>query len=200
MPTEIHVIVDRSGSMYECIDDTIGGFNTFLANQKADTSDECFFSLYQFDHEYTVSFKNKPIQEVEPLTKDSFQPRGQTALLDAIGRTIIGIGDSNNKIIVVIQTDGQDNSSKEFDKNKIKEMIKQKEDEDWKVIFLGANQDAITAAGSLGINQNRAMSYSQTPQHVNSCFRSLSAAVSRNRSGAGDTGFTEIERTQSIQK
>ena len=77
-------------------------------------------------------------------------------------------------------------------------MIKKKENDGWKFVFLGANQDAIKTAAGLGINQNSAMTYSQTPHNVNACFRGLSDAISRTRSGEDEEiSFTENERTNS---
>ena len=197
--TQIHFILDRSGSMYEILNDTIGGFNSFIQSQKNDQNGECFMNLYQFDHEYTVSYQNKSIKEVEMLNEDTFIPRGRTALLDAIGRTIncVSIDKEINNIVVIL-TDGQENSSREFTYKQITKMIKKKENIGWKFVFLGANQDAIETAAGLGINQNSAMTYSQTPHNVNACFRGLSDAISRTRSGEDEEiTFTENERENS---
>ena len=195
--TSIHIILDRSGSMWECMDDTIGGFNTFISDQRVDKSNECRISLYQFDHEYMEVYRDRKIEEVSNLSREDYCPRGQTALLDAIGRTIGGIKEEG-KVVVVIITDGQDNMSKEFELGSIKKMIEKKKEDGWNFVFLGANQDAIVAGGNLGIGRDSSMTFSQTPQNVNSCFRNLSAAISRNRSGE-DIVFTPKEREESIE-
>ena len=206
MNTYIHFVLDRSGSMWETLTDTIGGFNSFINSQKNDKNGECYMSLYQFDHEYEIVYENKNINDVEILTEKTFIPRGQTALLDAIGRTIICIdrclsnseNSENSNIIVVILTDGYENSSKEFTHSKITKMIDDKNSNGWKFVFLGADQDAIKIAATLGINENSAMTYAQTPQNVRACFSGLSSAVMRARSGeSSNICFTQEERINS---
>jgi len=203
MNTHIHFVLDRSGSMWQTLTDTIGGFNQFLSSQKKDPNGECFFNLYQFDHEYQIVYQNKNIQEVEELTDKTFEPRGQTALYDAIGRTIScvpSVEKETNNIIIVILTDGEENSSKEFNYKTIADMIEQKENDGWKFVFLGANQDAIKTAANIGIKQNSAMTYSQTPQNVRACFNGLSSAISRSRSGISDNiKFSKTERMKSFE-
>ena len=130
--TYIHFILDRSGSMYEIIHDTIGGFNSFIKQQKDNMNKDyeildnngnsikqktnIYFSLYQFDHVYRICYKNKIISDVEDLNYDTFIPRGQTALFDAIGITVSKIKKINedDNIIVVILTDGEENCSKKY--------------------------------------------------------------------------------------
>lgn len=201
--TNIHFLLDRSGSMYECLTDTIGGFNSFIASQRAENSDECYMSLYMFDHEYEIVYLKKSMNDVQELNTTNFVPRGQTALFDAIGQTISSVNAMNNEninVIVVILTDGQENSSQEFSSGKIKDLISDKENEGWKFVFLGANQDAITTAGHLGIKRESAMTYAQTPNGVRNTFSSLSSAVSRTRQGVKSINFTDQERICSQMK
>lgn len=206
MDINIHFILDRSGSMWETLNDTIGGFNSFIHSQKkqlVNGEQKCLMSLYQFDHEYNILYKNREISNVNELNTETFVPRGQTALIDAIGRTISEISEENNsknknKIIVVILTDGMENCSKEFKHKKVMEMIKIKEKEGWQFVFLAANQDAIETAGNLGINRKSAMTYAQTPQNVRACFNGLSDAVWRTRTGdSNGVEFTPQERQSS---
>ena len=201
MTTQIHFVLDRSGSMWDILGDTIGGFNTFLQSQQTDQNGQCFMNLYQFDHEYQVTYQNLPIKEAPFLTTDTFIPRGQTALLDAIGRTISCVKVDNQtetKNIVVILTDGYENSSSEFNYKTISNMIMEKEKSGWEFVFLGANQDAIKTAAGLGIKKNSAMTYAQTPQNMKACFSGLSNAISRTRSGETENiSFTQEERTNS---
>jgi uncharacterized protein YegL len=199
MTTHIHFILDRSGSMWEINDDTIGGFNSFIEEQKKNNDNECYMSLYQFDHEYQIIYKNKKISDIENLNNDTFIPRGQTALFDAIGRTVNNIiNEENVKNIVVILTDGFENASNEFTHNNINTLIKNKEKENIEFVFLGANQDALKTASNLGINTNSAMTYAQTPENVRACFSGLSSAISRTRSGSTEQiSFTKVERNNS---
>lgn len=219
--TYIHFILDRSGSMYEIIHDTIGGFNSFIKQQKENITKDydildnngnsikqktnIKFSLYQFDHEYIIDYENKPITEVEELNLTTFLPRGQTALLDAIGMTIKTIKKKkkDDNIIVVILTDGEENSSKEYSKEHINKLITEKRKDGFEFVFLGANQDAIKSAGRLGISQNSAMTYSANKKNVNACFRGLSDAIERTYSTPQAAGrrinFTQEERTMSSE-
>ena len=166
------LILDRSGSMDTCLDDTIGGFNAFLREQ---TVDGGTLSLILFDHEYTPVYDKKPILEVEPLTRETFVPRGSTALLDAIGKTIKSITDDRTPMIAIL-TDGQENASHAFTKAHIKDLIETKTKEGWTFAYLGANQDAFAEAGSIGIKPGATLNFdaNRTPD----AFRELSQAMS----------------------
>jgi Mg-chelatase subunit ChlD len=168
-------ILDRSGSMETCRDDTIGGFNAFLGEQKVEGGT---LTLILFDHEYQVVYSAKPIEEVAPMTRDAFVPRGSTALLDAIGKTIKDT--PTGTPTVVILTDGQENSSHQYTKAHIKDLVEQKTKEGWTFVYLGANQDAFAEAGGLGIAPSCTVNYDvrRTPD----AFRALSAAMSSQAS------------------
>ena len=175
MAPPIFFLLDRSGSMDMCRDDTIGGFNAFVSDQRA-LNPDALMTLWQFDHEVLVSYTNKPLSEVPPLTRETFQPRGSTHLLDTIGEAM-----KSNPLaeppIVVIFTDGQENGSHKFNKAGIKEMVEQKTSDGWTFVYLGANQDAFEEAGALGISAGTTMNYDvhDTPN----AFRELSATVSQ---------------------
>lgn len=158
--TDITVVLDVSGSMADCIDDTIGGFNTFVEDQKKHGSNASL-TLVQFDNHYEVVYEARPIGEVPPLTRETFVPRGGTALLDAIGRTINSVGarlaatpesERPDKVFLFILSDGGENSSREFaDKNKVGEMIKHQQDKyNWVFLYAGADFDAYEAGRSFG--------------------------------------------------
>jgi hypothetical protein len=160
--TEIVCILDRSGSMESIRADAIGGFNTFIEGQKK-VAGTASVSLVLFDHEYSIAYSNIGLNEVKLMDSATFVPRGSTALLDAIGRTINDVGarlsnmledDRPEKVMVCILTDGYENCSKEFTKSKIKEMIElQRNQYNWEFSYLGANQDAFAEAGNLGISK-----------------------------------------------
>jgi uncharacterized protein YegL len=180
--TEIICIVDRSGSMAIIRDDAIGGFNAFLEEQKKEPG-KATMTFIQFDTEYEVIYENKPLKEIPPLDGKTFRPRGMTALLDAIGRTVETVKKrlSNvpkknrpSKVIVSILTDGEENSSREFKLKKIKEMIKhQKEKHSWEFIFLGANQDAFAEAVKIGIDKKDAFNFVATGAGIQSAYKNL---------------------------
>ena len=169
-------LLDRSGSMETCRTDTIGGFNAFVADQKTLGGK---LTLVQFDHEIKNVFENVPLGEVNPLTSDTFQPRGSTALMDAIGRTIKTHW-SKKGVVFIIQTDGEENSSHAYTKAHIKDLIEQKTKDGWTFMYLGANQDAFAEAGSMGIAPAATLHYdvALTPE----AFRQLSATVSQQAS------------------
>ena len=188
--SEIVIVLDRSGSMSSCKTDAEGGLNSFIEQQKKQPG-RALFTLIQFDTEYEFVHRAKPIGEVPhcPLV-----PRGMTALLDAVGRGIAETGDRLSKmdekdrpglVVFVIITDGYENSSKEFTKERIKAMIQHQQDVyKWQFTFLGANQDAFAEAGGLGI-KGAAANY--TPTTAKSAFAAAAGNVSRMRA-CGLTG------------
>ena len=183
-------ILDRSGSMETCRDDTIGGFNSFVEDQKATGGT---LTLIQFDHEYMVSYLQKPITECEHLTHETFKPRGSTALLDAIGNMIKSWTAPGSPSIVIL-TDGQENASVKFTKAHIKDLIEQKTKEGWSFAYLGANQDAFAEAGSIGIAPGCTLNYDAT--RTPDAFRALSAAVSCQASGQSQT--VDLSQTRTV--
>jgi uncharacterized protein YegL len=173
-------LLDRSGSMESCWTDTIGGYNSFVASQKSLGGT---MSLILFDHEYETVYQNKPISDVENLTMETYQPRGSTALLDAMGRCI---KESNvNNPTVIILTDGLENASRTYTNAHIKDLVDQKTKEGWTFVYLGANQDAFAEGGKLGIDPRCTANFdvTKTPQ----LFATLSAAVSRHATGESQT-------------
>ena len=194
--TEIIVITDRSGSMDEVKADTIGGFNTFLKGQQELKEGRCLLTYCQFDTVYEVVHEALPIEEMKPLDEKTFVPRGGTALLDAVGKTIDEVGARLAKIpeakrpgnvVVVIMTDGEENSSSDKYKNgKLKEMVKrQAADYDWTFIFLGQNIDAFAEGDAIGFsNQNTHMfvgNVSDGGTGVRHAYMAANAAVGGTR-------------------
>jgi hypothetical protein len=166
--TEIAFVLDRSGSMECCQQAAIDGFNQFLVDQQK-TEGLGKLTLVLFDDEYMVPISSVPVPEVVPLTDHTYQPRGCTALLDAIGKTIDDLGqrldalqekDRPGQVIVAILTDGLENASRRFTWKEIAGKIKHQTDVyKWVFLFLGANQDAIATAANLSIAANNAANY-----------------------------------------
>jgi hypothetical protein len=187
---EIARVVDRSGSMYSITTDAIGGFNAFLEGQKADPG-SARLTLVLFDHEYQVVHESADIQSVPPLNEDTYEPRGSTALLDSLGRTIDDTGkrlaampedERPRKVIVAILTDGMENASQHYSHGKISEMITHQRDVyDWDFVFLAANQDAIAEAGKLSIGADHAIAFAATAQGVREAYTTMSDRVSASR-------------------
>lgn len=180
--TEIVVVLDRSGSMQSISASTVDGFNKFLDEQK-NAEGEAFVTLVQFDDRYEVDYKSVPVKDVNPLINgETFKPRGMTALLDAIGKTVNEL-ETDRDVVFVIITDGDENASREFKRDAIMKMIKTLEDEKgWYFLFLGANQDAISAGGNIGISGNKSFTYSATDTGTASAFASFSNNISNYRS------------------
>lgn len=206
--TELVLVVDRSGSMMSCKNDAQGGINAFIEKQKNEPG-EANLTLVQFDGLYEFVENGTPIKNVKPY---DLQPRGNTALLDAVGRAISETGsrlaamneaDRPGLVIVVIVTDGQENASKEYKNDQIKEMIKtQQEKYNWQFIFLGATADTFDVASTIGIGAAGTALYST--QHVHQSYFATSDNVSRMRScaavgGVVDASFTVAERESMVQ-
>lgn len=165
--TAVFFILDRSGSMSPAWSDVVGGYKTFIKEQKEEEG-ECRFSLAAFDDKYDLLWDYVDIQEVDEELRVS--PRGMTRLLDAFGKSINSLGESlakekeenrPEKVLLVIQTDGFENDSKEFSRSQIKEMIThQKEKYNWDFLFLGANEDCLDIAKDVGIGANCVSTYS----------------------------------------
>ena len=178
--TEIVVILDRSGSKNEIGKSTVDGFNTFLNEQK-NAEGEAFLTLIQFDDRYEISYKNTPIKEVNPLIlNETFVPRGSTALLDAIGKTIEEL-ETERDVILVIITDGFENASRTYKKEAVMKIIETKENEGWNVLFLAANQDAISAGGSIGVKSQKSMSWGTDEISIGNTYSSLSFNIGNYR-------------------
>lgn len=206
--TDITVLLDRTGSMEPIRDDTIGGLNQFLEGQKA-IPGNAVFSLIQFDSQdpFEVIHRARPIHQVPPLTAATYVPRAATPLLDAIGRTINDMGfrfngmpesERPSKVILAIMTDGEENSSHEFTKDMIFDMIsRQRDTYKWEIVFLGANQDAIQVGRTLGMQPQNTMTYAYTTAGARNAFRSLHTNTTAYRSGmVGTMAFTPEQRTE----
>lgn len=166
--TELVFILDRSGSMHGLIDDTIGGFNSLIEKQRG-VEGECVVSTVLFDSRSTVLHDRVPLSAVKPMTRSDYIPRGNTALIDAIGGAVKHIGnvhkyareeDVPHNTMFVIITDGMENASRLYTSDKVKAMIeRQKERYGWEFIFIGANIDAVETAKEFGISEDRAVDY-----------------------------------------
>ncbi|MBP3791427.1 MAG: VWA domain-containing protein [Methanobrevibacter sp.] len=166
-------IMDRSGSMCGSEKDTIGGFNSFIQKElKKELNTRVTVVL--FDHEYEVLYKRKPIHEVPELTDNEYWVRGSTALLDAIGRTINSLDkEINNKALVVIMTDGYENSSCEYTKEQIRNLIS---NHSWEFLYIGADIDSYSEAANFGFRKSRVANYQKSKIGVEEMYTSVSDA------------------------
>lgn len=190
--TSITVVLDRSGSMEPLLNDTLGSFNKFLKDQKAVPGD-AVFTLALFDDQYKLVHDCVPISEVPELTKETYVIGGMTALLDAIGKTINATGaklaamkeeDRPSKVIFVVLTDGEENSSKEFKHDKVMEMLEhQRTKYSWECLFLGAGKDAIKAGTSMGFASTSSYQYSASAAGTHRTFDAISSSLGSYRRG-----------------
>lgn len=187
--TEIAIILDRSGSMASIASDAIGGFNTFLTAQRREEG-EARLTLILFDNLYEVPIKSLPLPQVPDLTPATFQPRGNTALLDAIGHTLKKMTTSfaarpaekkPEKIIVAILTDGLENASTLYTQPHISDLITEKRAQGWEFVFLAANQDAFAAAERLSIAREDAVNFSADAAGTAQVFQQMSLRVAEKR-------------------
>lgn len=180
--TDITIILDRSGSMNSIKQATIDGFNSFIKEHQT-LSSTVKLTLVQFDHEYEIVYQNKNIKKVNCLNDSTFHPRGTTALLDAIGKSI----DHNKKyfkaldaskrpknVIIAVITDGFENASELYSRNDIfKKIDKQKKKDNWTFVFIGANQDAIVEGAKFGFSKEQCLSMKASKIGVNHAFNSF---------------------------
>jgi hypothetical protein len=205
--TRIAIILDRSGSMESCKESTVAGFNGFIRSQK-EIPGEATVKLVQFDDQYETAF-DKRLEECPELNQSTFVPRGSTALLDAQGRTIVELGqelaalpeqERPSKVIVVTLTDGVENASRQYNLEKIGEMIREQRDKyNWDFVFLGANQDAIATAAAMSIPLPSAMSYSTSKAGIAATMAAVSNYVGAARKGKA-AAFSAEDRKAAVEK
>jgi hypothetical protein len=161
---DIIVIMDESGSMDSLGTEPLEAVNTFINTQKNSIeNDESTFTLWKFNTEITLAIDNEPLKNVEPFT--DFVPQSMTALYDAIGKAIDKKKDAKN-VVCVIVTDGLENASQEYTGTIIKNKIQEQETKNnWKFIYLGANQDVFASGKNIGLNLNRCVSFAAHEGH-----------------------------------
>lgn len=197
--SEVLFILDRSGSMGSFGDETRTQLNSIIKESKnTDGDGEMNFSLVMFDNDYEKVIDRKNIKEVETLSKDVNFARGSTALFDAIGRSFNELGEQlasepeeqrPSKVVVFILTDGQENSSQEFSKSQIEEMVKRQEnDYNWEVNFVSSDLSATHDAQSYS---TRNMSVNSVPgsQGRTALYSKMSAYTSNLAKGNFNASF-----------
>jgi uncharacterized protein YegL len=192
--TDITIVLDKSGSMGPLRNDTIGGLNAFLSEQQKKEGDKVLLTVVQFSYGSETTINRQRIEDVEPFTLADYIPSGGTALLDAVGDAISKAGarframNENKrpaKVLFVIITDGEENSSTRYTLDRIKSMITEQQDTyKWQFVFLGANQDAFQSAHNFGIYSWNTSNYVHTSTGVANMYRSLASNVTSYRKDA----------------
>jgi len=212
--TLCHIILDMSGSMRGIASATREGLNNYINTMKEDKNDDIVLvSVTVFDSEgwhgdisvhIDTIMDMVPLADIPEITEEHYKPRGGTPMYDAIGKAVCrtesaleGIEGSPEVLLVVI-TDGDENTSQEFKQNQIKTLLETKEGQGWSTIYLGANQDAWAVGSSLGINSGNVKAYAATVDGIKDdvfasvanatvCYRSMKSEA--KIAGVGD-GYT----------
>ncbi len=203
---EILMIIDKSGSMYSMTDDTIGGFNSMIQKFK-DKKFTARVSTVFFNNEMKLIHDRQDLDTVKEITTKEYQAEGTTALLDAVGKSVTKLAgypdlkeSKDTQVIVVIITDGMENSSKEYQKSTIKTMIDDRQKDGWKFVFLGANIDAAHEASTLGINPENAVKYKNTGKGVRANYEAVvdfaESAVSPDGAVGSSSWKEKIEKDE----
>ena len=204
MKTEIVFILDKSGSMAGLEKDTIGGFNALIEKQKQ-MDGEVTVTTVLFNHDYTLLHDRIDIKGIAPLTEAQYNVSGTTALLDAIGNSIKKMQEIQDvtlkeaqpeKIIFVITTDGEENSSTQYNIQTIKKLISKQKELGWEFMFLGANIDAIQTASKMGLHANDAVDFIADSKGTQVIYEALAEQIISVRS----TGKREDNWKASIER
>jgi hypothetical protein len=186
--TIYHLVVDKSGSMMDCVDSTINGFNEQI-NRIKDKSlefaeEEITMGLTTFNTNVNHHYFQQNPKEIVLLNYENYRPNGSTALLDAVGETITEIERQiaasliPTTAIIVILTDGYENASKKYNLVNIRNMIsKLEETGKWTFSFIGATLDAVDVAASMSIKSQNSFSFEKT-EMKNSVWDKLDKSVS----------------------
>jgi len=198
----VALLLDRSGSMSAHKTETISAVNSYIDKTKENFKGR--FVLTQFDSESIDIVHDGKIKDIEHLTEESYQPRGMTPLLDAIGKTLEAFDtDGFENIVFVVMTDGQENHSKEYKLEAIRAKIEEKRKIGWQVSYLGANVDAFAEGASMGFARGQSINYAG--QHAGAVMDSYSANNNVNalrsdkRVESHDADFTEEQRTSAME-
>jgi hypothetical protein len=176
MKTRVIAILDRSGSMGSVLQSTITGYNEFVSSLKGDIS----FDLVLFDDQIEYPEIDKPLAKVPKLTTDSYVPRGLTALRDAVCQTLSVVSlKKNEKGVVLIMTDGQENASREYSDEEMKALIRKKEKDGWVFTYMGANQDSWESTKTWGFQRGNVTNYVASAAGTAEAFRTMSLSTNQ---------------------
>ena len=198
--TDITMILDRSGSMGHIQEQVIRSFNEFLAEQKK-VKTKATISLIQFDDQYELNYEGVDIQDAKDLNASTYEPRGMTALNDAIGRTIVNmkkrLKNTKDNVLVVITTDGMENASREFSRRQIFDMIKECEEKlGWKFMYLAADDASFDEYEDMGMDHGRSFKTGKGRRGYDYAAKSLSSKIKcwRVSGEEEDLNFSKQER------
>lgn len=201
MDTQITFVLDESGSMSKIKEDTIGGFNEFLADQR-DEEGTASVSLITFDTTVSSTYDVRPIEQAAELNADTYAPGGRTALYDALVTAIsetashieqMAAATRPETVIVVALTDGKENAS-ETTQEQVRDRVKEHQEEGWEFLFIGANQDAALTAGQMGIDADQSLDMAHTGEGTRAAYESTSQQISQARQEGEMDGYDDADR------
>jgi hypothetical protein len=199
MDAHITFVLDSSGSMHSIADDTVGGFNAFLDEQRAEDG-TATVSLFDFDDVVSQVYRGMELCEAEYLTEETYTPGGRTALHDAMLRAVTDteqlLAERNaapETVVVVVLTDGNENAS-ETPIEPLREQIKAKQTGGWEFLFIGANQDAVLAASEFGVDRDRALTMDHSGEGASSAIESTSRVINEMRNLGVSDGYQDADR------
>lgn len=170
-PVQIVAILDMSGSMQLMQNEVINSFNYFIDEQKK-LKGKAEVTLVLFDNHYEIPFEKINLKKFKHIDANIYKPRGMTALYDAIGKTVVKFNDYSD-VVMMIQTDGEENSSREFTQEIIQKTLKEKEAGGWDISFLGANIDAKKVGTSIGVALCKSVQYTNDSNGLRSAFADM---------------------------
>jgi hypothetical protein len=195
-----HILLDRSGSMESCRDTAIDAFNEYVMGLRRSDTVDARLSLTIFDSISIDTLQRAaPARTFLELNRTSFVPRASTPLLDAIGHVVADIDQAQirpeEKVSLVILTDGLENASKEHTKESIRALLTDRQDnKGWLVTFLAADIEAFTEAGAIGIKGDRYLQLKKSKLRAAMQYAAASQERYSQTGNADAGGFTEAER------
>ncbi len=204
MTTRAYFLLDATGSMLEIKDKTISAFNEYLGQLKADVDGaHILFTLRTFNSIIRMHtlIDSMPVARVQPLGSAGYQPDGMTPLYDAIGQTIREAhlnAAKDDRVIVIIQTDGMENASREFTLPAVRRVVVDRQAEGWQFVFLGADIDAYGAAGAIGISTGNTVAYASATATADTFQRVGRATTAYARTGTRSEKLMDDTKEGSI--
>lgn len=189
--THVLMIVDDSGSMMGMAEEVRSGFNRYIRELRDDTEVKYRVTAVKFGIAYEVLCANAKLADVPELTTRNYHAdQGGTALYDAIGKALADFDKATvlkdgERAILVVQTDGQENSSKEFTAEQVKAEIQRREaSPDWLCVFMGAGASTWQQGGGLGFQANSVLRTQHTKSGTAASYAAASAMTRGYSRGA----------------
>ena len=185
---EMVCILDKSGSMYEKEKDTIASYNHMLEKQK-EKEGEAYITTALFSDTCKIICSHEHLCQADALTEKNYYAEGNTALFDAIGKVFCQVEqvleqyekDREKKVFVFIITDGLENASTEYDQAKICQLIDEKQERGWEILFLGANRSVVRMAQMWGIKKENTIEYTNDSRGITKSYELAGHRFTRMR-------------------